>query len=301
MMSVLLELNHIRDPNDRGPDGTTLQGRMHRLIKNIAKDITACGNVCDAYTKKGIVGRSFSAFGAAEQTELCCQFVVKVLKGPLYEGRLADFAARFSERRKELHLALQMHTTLGVDKANRTLADVNRTVRAVDEKLNMILLFRRLDSPHEKELLKFIDSKGGPKACLADNSILKELSYVNESADTSSALSTLRDHGGLSQRRSQTLDYKAFYILRKDLREDVQEALQKNMAVFERKLDVQKRQIITELEGVVHREGDRVISAVTSGPHDRIVDPVSHAFVIPGYAQPKLNGRRTCIFSGKRW
>jgi hypothetical protein len=168
-----------------------------------------------------------------------------------------------------------MHTAHGVDAANRALAEVHQTVRAVDEKMDMLLLFKKLDSPHEKEIMKFIESKGGPKACLADDTILKELSFVNESLDPTSALSALRRDGGLSARRSQSLDYKAFYILRKDLREDVQEALQKNMAVFERKLDVQKRQIINEIEGVVQREGDRVISAVTSGPHDRIKDPVS--------------------------
>lgn len=59
MMAVLLELSNVKDPNHRGTDGTTLQGRMQRLIKNITKDITGCGNVCDAYTKKGIVGMWF--------------------------------------------------------------------------------------------------------------------------------------------------------------------------------------------------------------------------------------------------
>ena len=30
-----------------------------------------------------------------------------------------------------------------------------------------------------------------------------------------------------------------------------------------------------ELTKVVERQGDRVISAITAGPHDKIVDPVS--------------------------
>jgi hypothetical protein len=208
--------------------------------------------------------------------ETCCYFIVKVLKGPIYDGRLADYAARFAERRQQIQQALAMHTALGVDNINRTLAEVHQSIRAVDEKMDMLLLFEKLNSPHEKEIMKFIESKGGAKACLADDTILKELSYVNESLDPTSALSALRRDGGLSARRSQNLDYKAFYILRKDLREDVQEALQKNMAVFERKLDVQKKQIIQSIEGVVQREGDRIITAVTSGPHNRIIDPVSY-------------------------
>jgi hypothetical protein len=59
MMAVLLELTIVKDPNHRGPDGKTLQGRMQRLIKTITRDITGCGNVCDAYAKKGIVGMLF--------------------------------------------------------------------------------------------------------------------------------------------------------------------------------------------------------------------------------------------------
>lgn len=207
------------------------------------------------------------------------------MKGPIYEGRLAGYAARFSERRKEIILALQLHATLGVDTANRSLSDMHRNVRAVDEKLSTILLFRMLDSPHEKELLRLIDLKGGPKACMASDTILKELSFVNESSDTASALSALGDYGDRSPQQSQSLDYKAFYILRKDLREDVQKTLEKNKIVFERKFDVQKRQIISEIEDAVHREGDRVITAVISGPHDRIIDPVSCVFQLQAYTQ----------------
>jgi len=38
------------------PDGTTLAGRTQRLMKKIANEIVACGNVCDTYAKKGLVG-----------------------------------------------------------------------------------------------------------------------------------------------------------------------------------------------------------------------------------------------------
>jgi hypothetical protein len=38
--------------------------------------------------------------------------------------------------------------------------------------------------------------------------------------------------------------------------------------------DIRKRETEESMERVVGREGDRVIKAVTSGPHDRIVDPV---------------------------
>lgn len=119
---------------------------------------------------------------------------------------------------------------------------------------------------------------------MASDAILKELSFVNESADAASALSEINDCGDRSPQGLQTLDYKAFYILRNDLREDVQDALQSNRAIYERKLNVQKAQILSAIRGIVHRENDRVITAVISGPHDRIVDPVSDIFLPPANA-----------------
>jgi hypothetical protein len=51
-----VSLRYVKDPDLPGPDGTTLAGRTQSLMKKIAKDIVACGNVCDMYAKKGLVG-----------------------------------------------------------------------------------------------------------------------------------------------------------------------------------------------------------------------------------------------------
>lgn len=142
-----------------------------------------------------------------------------------------------------------------MDSANHTISDMRQDVRAVDEKLNMILLFRRLDSPHEKELLRLIEQRGGPKTCLGSDTILRELTAVNSTVDPAAALSSLRDPLTPSSQGSQNFDAKAFYAMRSELREDMQDALQKNLTVFDRKLEVQKRQLITEIEGVITQEG----------------------------------------------
>jgi hypothetical protein len=54
----LRRLRDIRDPNQQAPDGTTVKGRMQKLMETIAKDITNCGNACDIYAKKSTVGKS---------------------------------------------------------------------------------------------------------------------------------------------------------------------------------------------------------------------------------------------------
>jgi hypothetical protein len=68
--------------------------------------------------------------------------IVKILKSPIYEGRLADFAAVFADHRKELEFSLVVHTTVGVDAANQTLANLTKSMQAVTEKLDMIAVFR---------------------------------------------------------------------------------------------------------------------------------------------------------------
>ena len=62
--------------------------------------------------------------------------------------------------------------------------------------------------------------------------------------------------------------------LKSEFSEDVDLVLNGNMAVFIRKLDTQKRQLVLELTAVVKKQSDRVIKAIDAGPHDRVVDPV---------------------------
>lgn len=75
-----------------------------------------------------------------------------------------------------------------------------------------------------------------------------------------------------------------------DLQDDVQDALrelaedtenthadeERNMKYFDTKFALQKQQIIEEMERVIVRESDRVISELKSGPHDRLVDKVRY-------------------------
>jgi hypothetical protein len=49
-------LRNIEDPAQTAPDGLNIQGRMEGLMQQIAADIIACGNACDAYAKKNVIG-----------------------------------------------------------------------------------------------------------------------------------------------------------------------------------------------------------------------------------------------------
>jgi hypothetical protein len=62
--------------------------------------------------------------------------------------------------------------------------------------------------------------------------------------------------------------------LKQELSEDVDQVLDKNMVIFVRKLDVQKKQLLLEMAVIVRTQADRVIRAVDSGPYERIEDEV---------------------------
>ncbi|KAK7047652.1 hypothetical protein VNI00_006420 [Paramarasmius palmivorus] len=60
--------------------------------------------------------------------------------------------------------------------------------------------------------------------------------------------------------------------LRKELDEDVDEEVKINLVVYLRKFDAQQRQLLAQIELAIVKQGDRVVEAVTGGPHDRIHD-----------------------------
>ncbi|GLB44990.1 hypothetical protein LshimejAT787_1900680 [Lyophyllum shimeji] len=241
LMRAFFELRHIPSSEERGPDGITVASRLESLMELIAKDIKACGSACDAYLKKG--------------------FLAKTVKASVYEARLADFATLFVEHRKTLELSLSIHTSLGVDSANQKLDNQNGRLQTIEEKLDMMILFRKLDTPREKDLQKFIEEHGGAKACIANDELLEEL--VAKSGESLS-----RFPGREFGRRSNDLpDIKKRLL--KEMQEDIDEAFNRNMVLFERKLDIQNKQ----LSNIVQEEADHIISTLLSGAHDRITDP----------------------------
>ncbi|KAJ7262295.1 hypothetical protein B0H12DRAFT_1105150 [Mycena haematopus] len=248
MMGVLTQLKNVKDADEIAPDGTTIKGRMQEIVKATAEDIKSCANACDTYTKK--------------------KLVVKILKGPVWEGKLAKFAGTFTKRRSEFEFALSIHTALGVDAANKTLGSVDKVTQEMNEKMNqMLAMFATFVAPEQKEMMRVVEQKGGLQACQENDKILKELSDLE-------AKSTSLGTGPRSAKSAQKTS--ALEDLKDDLMVDPEAAMEANLTVFSRKFEVQKRQIVDELTKVVEREGDRVISAITAGPHDKIIDPDLH-------------------------
>ncbi|KAI0766852.1 hypothetical protein BD413DRAFT_141493 [Trametes elegans] len=247
MMEALLQLRSIKDADSMGPDGVTIKARMQELVKRTADDITACGNACDTYAKK--------------------RLIVKVIKGSVWEDTLKGYIDLFATRRKDFTFALAIHTGLGVD-------DANRRLKELDSKMDVLLeFFTKATTAEQQELTVLIQRKGGPTAVMGNNDALNELlKFKPANAGALGAKRTERDssehktHGG-----AEELD-----ALKMELFESPELAIKKNLDVFERKFKMQQRELAEEMGRMVHHEGDRVIKAVTSGSHDRIIDPEIH-------------------------
>ena len=191
----------------------------------------------------------------------CC--IAKTVKSSTYEGRLSGFVDTFIEHRKKLELSFSLHTSIGVDAANEKLDEQDIRLRSIEEKLDMIALFRKLDTPREKDVQKFIDEHGGVKACLSSDELLEEL--ITKSGESCSRIS-----GRDASRRSNDLPSIRKRLI-KEMMEDIDEIFSRNMVLFGRKLDMQSKQLTETIQS----ESDHIIQTLLSGAHDRIIDPVS--------------------------
>ncbi|KAI0767749.1 hypothetical protein C8Q74DRAFT_1318273 [Fomes fomentarius] len=246
MMEALLQLRAIKDEETIGPDGTTVKARMLELVKQTADDIKSCANTCDTYSKK--------------------KLIVKVIKSSVWDSALKSFIDLFARRRKDFTFALSIHVGVGVDHANRQL-------KVIDEKIDIVIeFFTKFVSPEQQELATLIAKKGGPTVVMGNNTALQELLKFKPGFKTS--LGKRIDREGAESKGVTEKD--ELEVVKEELFDSPELAIRKNLEIFERKFMVQQRELVDEVGKIVHHEGDRVIEAITSGPHERILDPDIH-------------------------
>ena len=134
-------------------------------------------------------------------------------------------------------------------------------------------MFEQLVSPEQRQLAATVVANGGVKALRNNDKMLLSL---EKTASKDPIAPGDEEHRALWAKPgdgSQNAD-----DLRTDLFEDPEAAVEKNQAVYFRKFEAQKRQIIDELTFVVQRESDRVIQELKTGPHERIRDRVCASY-----------------------
>jgi len=127
----------------------------------------------------------------------------------------------------------------------------------------MMEMFReKFVTPEQRQLAVLVKQKGGDVA-IRNEQVMKEL--VAREASISAPV------GGEIYRAAKKFD---LVEIQHEIQGDPTEAIEKNEESFYGKFRVQIRQIQEDVERAVRQQGDRIISAVTGGPHERIVDPV---------------------------
>jgi hypothetical protein len=246
----MFRLREIHDPEELGPDDeTTLKDRMAGLMETIATDIERCGNTCDVYTKKGFLGARFPPY--ADEYILIPGSSAKALKSKIYEDRLAKYVQMFDEHKRELQFRLQVHTARTVDDAKKKLDGQEAHLKLILQKMEE--LFRKLDTPREREVLTFIKDNRGAQACLDNDATLSKL--ISKSGESITSFDpTNSGKGDLASARK---------LLSAELVEDVTAAVNKNFDNFSRK----SKQL-----------ADTILAAISDGAKIRDKVGICHVF-----------------------
>lgn len=130
----------------------------------------------------------------------------------------------------------------------------------------MFMMFQKLVSPDQQEVATFIQSRGG-RACLENEDTVQKLMDYEDKFSAQDEL----DHSQHVQNLRGPEDIKE---LRREVDEKPEAAIKKNSSLFSRKFEIQKKQVQEAVSEAVQREGDRIISALNAGPHERLLDPV---------------------------
>ena len=129
----------------------------------------------------------------------------------------------------------------------------------------MMEMFQKFVTPEQRQLAFLVEQKGGD-AIIDNGQVMKELS------DAEALISA---PAGMERHRpAKKFEVADLAEIQHEIRDDPAVAIEKNAEFFNRKFDIQRRQIQEDIERAVSREGDRIISAVTAGPHERVLDPV---------------------------
>ena len=123
-------------------------------------------------------------------------------------------------------------------------------------------MLKKFVTPEQKELAVSVKQRGGD-AVIDDEKAMRDLSDLEAKICAPAGM----------ERRKPAKEFD-LVEMQHEIQETPTEAIENNEKFFIRKFDIQRRQIQEDIERTVRREGDRIIEAITTGPHERIVDPV---------------------------
>lgn len=163
----------------------------------------------------------------------------------------------FAKHRQDFDFALTIHIAGRVEEGVELLHKHSENIAQIDEKLNNISSFlEKLASPAEKDIVLFVQNKGGIDGVLqkiksndAESDVL-----LRELNDYEQEKLSLSNHGGSQAAGKLKNQQEAI----EDLRKAIQE----------------QKQFRKELERVIEKASENIIRTLTAGLYSRILDKV---------------------------
>ncbi|KAF5347531.1 hypothetical protein D9758_014525 [Tetrapyrgos nigripes] len=232
MMETLILLKQTVNSEQPGADGPSIEDRLKTRMGAIVDTIKRCAKVCDTYQKR--------------------RTAVKLFMSSKWQGTFAEVAQQFAEHKSGIQFDLQLHISGKLGNANAMLVEMKTTMSQVKENITELMktIFERLCTPEERELSERLASQGGADVVLKNDRLLGEI---------------LKQQKTPKGNKQQTATE-----LQKEVEKGVDQILAEEK-FFNSKFDAMLKQM-EEDRGTIKRESDRVINAVLSGPHERIVD-----------------------------
>ncbi|KAJ7368850.1 hypothetical protein DFH08DRAFT_676077, partial [Mycena albidolilacea] len=194
-------------------------GRFMKIMQDVANDITKCGNAIEVYLKKSWLSRT--------------------AKSGSYESLFKGFILQFANYRSQIDSALNEHTAILAQDMNSKLDEMGKKMDAY---------FLKNETPRERDVRQVVEKSNGPRGLLANDALLQEV--IMKSGDRESL--ELLDPGKDDPKGSKRLEIlKRLESLKKELAEDVEEVLKRNMGNFTMKLDQEQSKQLTDIYHVV--------------------------------------------------
>ena len=125
--------------------------------------------------------------------------------------------------------------------------------------------------PEHKRLAFLVKQKDGD-AAIHNEQAMKEL-WTEEVLISTSVGNGRSGSALVGNERHRSAPKFDLVEIQREIQGDPTKAIEKNEESFDSKLRVQMRQIQERIEHIA-KQGERIYSAVTGGPYERIVDPV---------------------------
>lgn len=232
-------------------------------------------------------------------------YLARLIHAHFFESRLAQHIANFADRRSELQLLLQGYTTGQVHETNEISHRLEFKLDHVEKAVVTIASYlRKLDTPREREVMKFAESHGGLAKCITDGSLLPELLEKSGEGAGSDGSGPGKGSGDCGDRGNSLNTWREELL--KELNQNMDEVMQKHLGSFEAVLRIHENNmkqyghLMENSASTMQKLANQLALAFPGRKHVLLTDPVGWVqHFIPFFSLTCLD--RFCRRFGSRW